>query len=440
MEIINYTLPDTKRSMDAPAWYQKSRFDPPRGKKTKPVETLSVSPLLMPWVTTPVKSTLRASGSRTFNRPYRLTKPRAITIKDLANPSPRVRAPLRLDDFIKKAFDLPSPSLKKVLIFLVSIMSAVTTLLFSKLFIYNSQFSYHRQDTLLSPPALDMSDSLDAALLNHKMAHFARVESNPYDESGNLNGIPATPLVTMKKISFSTYKVQSGDTIVGITRKMGLNNISTLIAINDIDNCSALCAGQTLQIPSMDGVFYTVEEGKTLEGISAKFAVSMEDIIDANALESRDLTAGSRLFIPGAALDKATLEAAIGTFFKSPLSRYRLTSHFGRRLDPITGVKSSHTGIDMAISSGTPITAACSGVVSTAGFSNIFGNYVIINHSNGYQTLYGHMSKILAKKGQWVSQGTRIGLVGSTGYSTGPHLHFTVYKNGRLIDPLPLIK
>ena len=78
--------------------------------------------------------------------------------------------------------------------------------------------------------------------------------------------------------------------------------------------------------------------------------------------------------------------------------------------------------------------------MSFAGYSNIYGNYVIIKHANGYQTLYAHMSKILAKKGQWVSQGTRIGLVGSTGYSTGPHLHFTVYKNGQLVNPMTLIK
>ena len=89
---------------------------------------------------------------------------------------------------------------------------------------------------------------------------------------------------------------------------------------------------------------------------------------------------------------------------------------------------------------GTPITAAASGTIAFTGVSPVFGNYVIIRHSNGYQSLYGHMSQIIAKKGQYVSQGTRIGLVGSTGYSTGPHLHFTVYKNGKLVDPMSLVK
>ena len=94
----------------------------------------------------------------------------------------------------------------------------------------------------------------------------------------------------------------------------------------------------------------------------------------------------------------------------------------------------------MACPTGTPIYAAMSGKVVVAGWSNVFGNYVIINHENGYQTLYGHLSKRIAQQGQRVSQGTRIGLAGSTGYSTGPHLHFTVYKNGKLVDPLTLLK
>ena len=95
----------------------------------------------------------------------------------------------------------------------------------------------------------------------------------------------------------------------------------------------------------------------------------------------------------------------------------------------------------MACPTGTPIQAAMSGRIMKVGnMHRIYGNYVIIDHGNGYQTLYAHMSKVLVAKGQWVSQGTRIGLVGSTGYSTGPHLHFTVYKNGKLVDPMTILK
>ena len=95
----------------------------------------------------------------------------------------------------------------------------------------------------------------------------------------------------------------------------------------------------------------------------------------------------------------------------------------------------------MAVPQGTPIKAAMGGKIAAVGFTNVYGYYVIINHENGYQTLYAHMlRKSPVNVGQRVSQGEQIGLVGSTGYSTGPHLHFTVYKNGKLIDPLSVLK
>ena len=94
----------------------------------------------------------------------------------------------------------------------------------------------------------------------------------------------------------------------------------------------------------------------------------------------------------------------------------------------------------MACPEGTPIYAPLGGRVIASGWSNLYGNYLIIDHSNGYHTLYGHLSKKISRKGDYVAQGTKIGLVGSTGYSTGPHLHFTVYKNNSVIDPLTVLK
>ena len=94
----------------------------------------------------------------------------------------------------------------------------------------------------------------------------------------------------------------------------------------------------------------------------------------------------------------------------------------------------------MACATGTPIYASKSGTVMFTGWSSIYGYHVILKHSDGYQTLYGHMSKIIAKKGQTVNQDTKIGLVGNTGYSTGSHLHFTVYKNSVPVDPFTVLK
>ena len=221
-----------------------------------------------------------------------------------------------------------------------------------------------------------------------------------------------------------------------------IKNISTLISVNEIDNTRLLRSGQTLKIPSMDGVLHIADSGDSLEGISARYGVTVEDILDVNDLTEAALNVGQKLFIPGAVMDKQALRKALGELFAKPLScSYRITSYFGPRADPFTGVASSHTGIDMAVSQGTPIKAAMGGKIAAVGFTNVYGYYVIINHENGYQTLYAHMlRKSPVNVGQRVSQGEQIGLVGSTGYSTGPHLHFTVYKNGKLIDPLSVLK
>ena len=93
----------------------------------------------------------------------------------------------------------------------------------------------------------------------------------------------------------------------------------------------------------------------------------------------------------------------------------------------------------MATSQGTPIYAALDGKVTTTGYSAVYGNYVIITHHSGYKSLYAHMSKITCKKGNFVYTNTVIGRVGSTGQSTGPHLHWTVYKNGKTVNPMSLI-
>lgn len=285
----------------------------------------------------------------------------------------------------------------------------------------------------------------EMTMLSRLMNKLALEGTTEYSSDGTLLGTEISEKDMEKlfcqPVTFQTYKVQSGDSISSITKKFGLSNISTLIAVNDIDNVRQLRAGQKLKIPSIDGLFYTVKKGNSLQGLSLKYNVTMEDLLDVNELETSDLAAGQVIFIPGAKLEPQALSKAMGELFRSPLkTRYRLTSHFGPRADPFTGTRSNHTGIDMACPSGTPILAAASGTITYSGTSPVFGYYVIINHGNGYQTLYGHMSKILAKKGQWVSQGTRIGLVGSTGYSTGPHLHFTVFKNGKLVDPLGVIK
>lgn len=300
----------------------------------------------------------------------------------------------------------------------------------------NSRLNY------TGPLTLETGESQDIENLNKLMASFALDGGLDVDESGklldaevNINKLFTTP------VSFQSYKVCSGDTISGIAKKFGLTNISTLISVNDIGNVRQLAAGQRLKIPSIDGIVYTVKAGDSINSIVKKYDVRLESVLDVNELTSDVLTAGQQLFLPGVGLDSGTLKSAMGDMFRMPIAaKFRWSSPYGSRIDPIAGVKSFHTGTDMACPTGTPILASMSGKVTAAGVNRVYGNYVIIDHGNGYQTLYAHMSKIIATKGQWVSQGTRIGLVGSTGYSTGPHLHFTVYKNGKLINPMSVLK
>ena len=114
----------------------------------------------------------------------------------------------------------------------------------------------------------------------------------------------------------------------------------------------------------------------------------------------------------------------------------RLASRFGWRIHPIFHTRKLHTGVDLASPTGTPIYAAGDGIVERAGWSNGYGNYTVIRHVNGYETGYGHQSKLLVKPGDKVRQGQLIGLVGSTGNSTGSHLHFEIKINGNFVDPL----
>jgi murein DD-endopeptidase MepM/ murein hydrolase activator NlpD len=124
-------------------------------------------------------------------------------------------------------------------------------------------------------------------------------------------------------------------------------------------------------------------------------------------------------------------------FLRSPLRFTRISSRFSRsRLHPILKIRRPHLGIDYAAPQGTPVMAASDGVVVAAGWSGGYGRIVRLRHANGYQTLYGHLSRILVRRGQRVTQGERIGAVGRTGLATGPHLDYRMSLNGTWVDPL----
>lgn len=306
------------------------------------------------------------------------------------------------------------------------------------------------RESFANPVEVCMDNDWAMEFLDNTMSSFAMENTPQFDAFGYLyaeDGTVPLPKLEMLNVTWKTVRYNMAQNITGLTQFMksqGLSNLSTLISCNNIKDVSEIPS--KLRVPSMDGIQYKVRSGDTLSGIAKKYSnsnnkITLANLLDVNSLDSETLSPGQELFVPGGWLPASELEKVQGEKFAKPLyAKYYLTSKFGPRIDPISGKKSSHTGIDMACPTGTPIYASMSGTVQVAGWHNSYGNYVIIKHKDGYQTLYGHMSKILTTKGEKVTQGQKIGLVGSTGYSTGPHLHFTVYKNGTLVDPLTLLK
>jgi murein DD-endopeptidase MepM/ murein hydrolase activator NlpD len=234
------------------------------------------------------------------------------------------------------------------------------------------------------------------------------------------------------------YTVQEGDSLFGIARKFDVS-VDSVITANDLENAYYLQIGSKLSIPNLSGIYYTVRKGDSLFSIAKRYGVSVNSIADTNDLGSSVIRNGARLFIPGGALSAWERASAIGEVFKSP-AKGRVTSRMGFRIDPFTRRRAYHTGVDIANKPGTPVLASQFGRVCFCGYNGNYGKTVIIVHPKGYETLYAHLGKIVVKKGQAVQQGDPIGYIGSTGRSTGPHLHFEVHQNGKLVDPLKVVR
>lgn len=277
--------------------------------------------------------------------------------------------------------------------------------------------------------------------------NFSSSFSDVVDESfvaSELSNNPSeVPLVPAESpLTYETYRVKKGDMIGFIADKYNVTQ-DTIISVNSIKQSRLIQVGQYLKIPSIPGIIYTVKkDGETPATIAQKYEVEAEKCALVNSLTvDVGLKAGASIFVPDAELDWVTRQEINGDLFHNPLkSRYWLSSPYGWRDSPFnTGKRTFHSGVDMATSQGTPIYAALDGKVTTTGYSAVYGNYVIITHHSGYKSLYAHMSKITCKKGNFVYTNTVIGRVGSTGQSTGPHLHWTVYKNGKTVNPMSLI-
>ena len=251
----------------------------------------------------------------------------------------------------------------------------------------------------------------------------------------------------------SIYVVRDGDSIDQIA-KMFKVSVATIRSENDLKKGDKLSPGQQLFILPINGIEITVTKGQTLPKIAKLYKADINDIAGFNGI-SKDaaLHVGDKLIIPDGTMlaNEGTSVTPVISKPGSKTSFGKLNASFSKDVDyytklgladlrsyfinPVPGLSRRSQflhgpgtrGIDLAAPKGTPIYAAASGeVYAHSGWSGGYGNMIRITHPNGTITVYGHMSKIIAENGQHVNKGDIIGLVGSTGHSTGPHLHFEV--------------
>lgn len=227
-----------------------------------------------------------------------------------------------------------------------------------------------------------------------------------------------------------SYRSPSGTDIFALSARLSLP-VETLATINRIDRSGSFSGGGRLIVPSVPGIFVPLKPASDLEILLSYRA-------KAGGIPVR-LGTTEMLFFPGSRFSQEERSLFLGRLFRFPLPKAVLTSGFGERVSPITGKLSRHPGVDLAAPYGTDVYAAREGVVVYSGYDPVLGEHVIIRHEGGWSTVYGHLSKRLVQLNDHVSSGMIIGRVGSTGESTGPHLHFEVRNNGEAQDPATLV-
>lgn len=232
----------------------------------------------------------------------------------------------------------------------------------------------------------------------------------------------------------SVYVVRPGDTLSDIANMFGVS-INTIIWANDLKNARDVRPGDTLVILPVSGVERTVIKGDTLKSLAKKYGADAEDIAQYNGLDLAEvLVVGSTIIIPGGEIAAPAPTVRPSSASRAPYLGGSGSSQPGYYRNPVPGgiiTQGLHgwNGIDIGGVRGTPVHAAADGTVIVArssGWNGGYGNYVVIMHSNGSQTLYSHMKSVIVSPGQQVSSSQIIGYVGSTGKSTGNHLHFEV--------------
>lgn len=274
---------------------------------------------------------------------------------------------------------------------------------------------------------------------------------NPDDGSPVM---PEKPPAPPTRDSMSEYVVEQGDNIGSIARRFGLN-VETVLIANNLNVRSLIRIGQKLKILPVNGVLYTVKKGDTISKIAKTYKSDTDKISTINGIESeRALVVGTEIILPDGKLPPpptpkkapSVTPKNIANIFTPPAD----TSGSTGMIWPVASRRitqywrgSRHTGLDVGAPTGTAIYAADDGIVTTSGWNRGgYGNMIVVDHGNGVFTRYGHASKLLVSAGDVVHKGDVIAHVGSTGRSTGPHLHFEVMtgNSSHRVNPLTYVK
>ncbi len=294
----------------------------------------------------------------------------------------------------------------------------------------------------------DYQDDPNELMLASPLANAVRVEPQADDSSA-----PPT------RTRVEEYTVADGDTLGSIARQFGLRT-ETLLAANGLSARSLIRPGQVLKILPVDGIVYKIKKGDTVSKIAKTYDSDAEKILEMNGLsEGASLAVGDEIILPDGRLpappppkQPSRIASNIKDIFIPPPSPDRtggsgmIWPTAARRISQYFGHwrrGSRHTGVDIAGPTGTAVYAANDGVVAVSGWnSGGYGNMIIIDHGGGLFTRYGHASKLLVKAGDTVKKGDVIMLIGSTGNSTGPHLHFEVMTGDphHRVNPLEYVK
>ncbi len=313
------------------------------------------------------------------------------------------------------------------------------------------------EDAVLQASVLPLT--LVTAQSTETPAPLVRGTALPADDTTMMAAsILPTPAPTPVPI-YVIYAVQDGDTVDALASRYGISSDSILWNNTDLEDADTLAVGQFLRIPSSDGIIYDVKLGDTLSDVASRYGVNVASITGFagnHLLSADDISEHQVIFIPNGTMpappppapaptpEPASSGNGGGSAPASP-SEPSAPSSSGF-IWPVNGPISSYFGpshplgidIDQYNSPGAPIHAAAAGIVTFAGGDPCcsYGLYVVVNHQNGFETLYAHMASIAVTQGQYVNQGDVLGYVGITGRSTGYHLHFEVHYNGAVVNPL----